>query len=70
MADSEFNIIKPVEGLQTIQGLAPAKRRDERKRQRHAGGEHQEEPADEPADAEASPEANDDESSPSIDYCA
>ena len=70
MADSEFNIIKPVEGLQTIQGLAPAKRREERKRQRNATGEHSKSPADEPGDAEASPEANDDESSPSIDYCA
>lgn len=32
MADYNSNMIKPVEGLQSITGLTPAKRRDERKR--------------------------------------
>lgn len=33
MADHESNIIKPVEGLHSITGLTPAKRREERRRQ-------------------------------------
>ena len=32
MADYDSNLIKPVEGLQSIAGLKPAKRREERKR--------------------------------------
>jgi hypothetical protein len=32
MADYDSNMIKPVEGLQSITGLTPAKRREKRKR--------------------------------------
>lgn len=32
MADENYSIIKPVEGMQNISGLTPAKRREERKR--------------------------------------
>jgi hypothetical protein len=32
MADNDHNIIKPVNGLQNITGLTPAKRREERKK--------------------------------------
>jgi hypothetical protein len=32
MAEYDSNMIKPVEGLPNIKGLAPAKRREERKR--------------------------------------
>jgi hypothetical protein len=35
MADYDSNMIKPVEGLQSISGLKPAKRRRERKRRQH-----------------------------------
>jgi hypothetical protein len=32
MTDNDYNIIKPVDGLQNIIGLAPVKHREERKR--------------------------------------
>jgi hypothetical protein len=32
MTDNDYNIIKPVDGLQNIIGLAPIKDREERKR--------------------------------------
>jgi hypothetical protein len=32
MAEYDFNMIKPVDGLQNITGLAPARRREERRR--------------------------------------
>jgi len=35
MADNDSNIIKPVESLQNIAGLTPARRREERKRRRN-----------------------------------
>jgi hypothetical protein len=35
MADYDPNIIKPVEGLQNVAGLVPAKGREQRKRRQH-----------------------------------
>ncbi len=35
MADNDFNIIKPVEGLQNIAGLTPTKHREQRKRRQN-----------------------------------
>ena len=35
MTDNDSNIIKPVESLQNITGLTPARRREERKRRRN-----------------------------------
>lgn len=32
MADNDSNIVKPVEGMQNITGLSPARRRQQRKR--------------------------------------
>lgn len=43
MADNDFNIIKPVEGLQNIKGLSPTKRREQRKPQQQLHGESEEE---------------------------
>ncbi len=43
MADYDSNLIKPVEGLQSITGLNPAKRREERKRRRQLNQENEEE---------------------------
>ncbi len=43
MADYDSNMIKPVEGLQSITGLTPAKRREERKRRRQLHQENEEE---------------------------
>jgi len=37
MADSNSNIINPVENMQTIAGVTPAKRREERKRRQERG---------------------------------
>ncbi len=42
MADYDSNIIKPVEGLQSITGLTPAKRRQERKRRQQLQQENEE----------------------------
>ena len=74
MADSDYTIIKPVESLQTIQGVTPAKRRGERKQRQNAPHEHQEEPetkADTERDEAATPQAvrNDDDPH-SVDYRA
>jgi len=43
MADYNSNMIKPVEGLQSITGLTPAKRRDERKRRQQFKQENRDE---------------------------
>ncbi len=43
MADYDSNMVKPVEGLQSITGLTPAKRREERKRRRQLLQENEEE---------------------------
>ena len=43
MTDYDTNTIKPVEGLQSITGLTPAKRREERKRRRQLLQENEEE---------------------------
>jgi hypothetical protein len=42
MADYDSNLIKPVEGLQSITGLTPAKRREERKRRQQLDQESEE----------------------------
>ncbi len=42
MADYDSNMIKPVEGLQSITGLTPAKRRQERKRRQQFNKESEE----------------------------
>jgi hypothetical protein len=73
MADYDTNLIKPVEGLQNIAGLAPAKRRKDRNRRRplHKEGKEQDEPAKEtetPPQVRA--EDKKDRDSGGIDYCA
>ena len=69
MADIDYNVVKPVESLPTIQGLEPTKRRRERKRQ-PAPRQHYETPETE-SEETLEPEAprNDDDPH-SIDYCA
>ena len=42
MADHDSNMIKPVVGLQSITGLTPAKRREERKRRQQLHQENEE----------------------------
>jgi hypothetical protein len=43
MADSDSNIIKPVETMQNLPGVTPAKRREERKRRQERGYTSEEE---------------------------
>jgi hypothetical protein len=70
MADSDYNVIKPVESLQTIQSVTPAKRRQERKHQPKEPQEHHDEPETE-RDDDATPQATRNDDDPhSIDYCA
>lgn len=44
MADNNSNMIKPVEGLQNVAGLTPAKRREQGKRQQDTHEEKEQEP--------------------------
>lgn len=70
MADSDFNVIKPVESLQTIQGLAPTTRQQERRRRRQGANEHRDD-AEEKRREDPKPLAPDDGDDPhSIDYRA
>ena len=48
MADNDYNIIKPVESLQNVAGLNPAKRREEKKKQQnsHKQNDLQREPSE------------------------
>ena len=43
MADNDYHIIKPVEGLQNIAGLTGTKRSEERRRRQNLPSEHEEE---------------------------
>ena len=70
MADSDFNIIKPVESLQNIRGLTPAQRRQERKRRRNAPAEHHDKEHEEEPGGTKNQPTSDDGDARSIDYCA
>ena len=82
MADYNSNILKPVEGLQSITGLTPAKRNEKRKRRRQLQQENEEkgeQQLDEPvelqnmADAPEKKTENQGNRNPDdtrIDYCA
>lgn len=70
MADSDFNVIRPVEGLQSIQGLTPTRRRQERRHQQQPKGEQRDEP-EEKHDQSAEPQAPAGNNGPhAVDYCA
>lgn len=75
MADSDSSIIKPVESLQNVPVLAPAKRREQRKRRQQLREENKEYSEAEQDSLEDEqdlvselPENEDDENT--IDYCA
>ena len=76
MADDNYNnIIKPVEGLQNIIGLTPAKRREERKRRRDLRSGNRQKSGEDPGrgvdEKSAGVErAEDGTNEPSNDYCA
>jgi len=78
MADNDYKTIKPVESLQNIAGLTPAKRREERKRRQNLPTDHKEEREStegglnesvepENHDSELTDDENDRHS---VDYCA
>ena len=50
MAENDFNMVKPVESLQNISGLSPAKRREERKRRQNTTGQKKEDSEQQPAE--------------------
>ncbi len=81
MADNDSNTIKPVESLQNIPVLTPAKRREQRKRRSAEGGlhkgnkEHSEQEqnnlaGEQDLDVELTKNENDQSASGGIDYCA
>lgn len=77
MADNDFNIIKPVENLQNVGGVTPAKSREERKKrqnlhkkndpQRPLPDSERDESTAEDIDSEI---VDNDREQHSIDYCA
>jgi hypothetical protein len=72
MADSDYNVIKPLETVQTIPGLTPTRRRQERKRRQETPTKHHEdEPQEQPENPQDQPEQRHDDDDPHvIDYCA
>jgi len=56
MAENNFNMVKPVESLQNISGLSPAKRREERKRRQDTSGQKKESSEQQPAEFIEEPE--------------
>jgi len=50
MAENDFNMVKPVESLQNISGLSPAKRREERKRRQDTSEQKKEDSEQQPAE--------------------
>jgi len=75
MPNNDYNIIKPVEGLHNITGLAAPRRREERKRRRELHKakkqEHKQEKKGAASGNSLSPEVTEEENDRhSIDYCA
>ena len=73
MADYDSNLIKPVQGLQNIGGLSPAKRRKERKRRRQVpeeSAEYDESMTEEEMTLQEQVENTDEQDDGGIDYCA
>lgn len=74
MADYDSHMIKPVQGLQNIAGLAPAKRRKERNRRKqlHEKSKEQDESAEDKDTTSPQERAEDknERESRGIDYCA
>jgi hypothetical protein len=78
MADNNSNTIKPVESLQNIPVLTPAKRREQGKRRQQTHRENKEDSEQEQnnlageqdLDVELTENENDQSASGGIDYCA
>jgi hypothetical protein len=73
MADYDSNLIKPVQGLQNIAGLAPAKRRKERDSRRQSNEQDTEQDefaGDAEVTTQEQTEDEDQKNGGGIDYCA
>jgi hypothetical protein len=75
MADNDSSIIKPVEGMQNIAGLTPARRREQGKQQRNLHEEESEESGKEVNESVNEQDLNNEvtvtsEEKSTIDYCA
>lgn len=76
MADSDYNVVKPLESVQTIQGMAPAQQRLQRKRQQSQSEKHepeseqQEEPQEQAQIMDEAEISSDEDGPHMIDYCA
>lgn len=75
MADNDSSIIKPVESLQNIGGLTPAKRREQRKRRQNLQQQNEQQPGDSNDEQDLNSEPSEDQTGggsdgTGIDYCA
>jgi len=73
MADYDSNMIKPVQSLQNITGLSPAKRREERKHRNQSDQQQQHEDEfskDNQHESESRTEHQNVRNNRRIDYCA
>lgn len=70
MADYDSNLIKPVEGLQTISGLTPTGRRENGKRRQELRHEDEQSAEENKVESDEEMDYEDDEESSGIDYCA
>jgi hypothetical protein len=50
MADNDYNVIKPVDGLHNIPGITAAKERERRKRRQNSHGKQEENAKQQPND--------------------
>ncbi|HUW17787.1 MAG TPA: hypothetical protein VMW16_00625 [Sedimentisphaerales bacterium] len=75
MADTDYNVIKPVESLQNVAGLTPAGRREERRRRRDLQKKKKQEFEQDASESGTQPGlsnelAEEESDRHSIDYCA
>jgi hypothetical protein len=73
MADNDSSIIKPVEALQNIAGLTPARRREERRRRQNMQKRKGSQQPNDEQDLGSEPvedQSHENSDSTSIDYCA
>ena len=70
MADSDYNIIKPVENLQTVGSLTPVNKQNEKKRSQNPQQQKNRQPGESVEADRDNEAAKDRPDRPSIDYCA
>ena len=72
MADSNYNMIKPVESLHNVAGLTPVKQREERNRQSKQKQQNPEKTPQEPYEVKPPEDQTDGRQNKAnfIDYCA